>query len=91
MNINLGYISPPESAQDRIREHGMVMKSAGFKIIGAAVLVPEPGEDYPAAYQVWWPAVTEDDADDQWVYIDPEGRPIWHEHLPGAFEMRDAS
>lgn len=94
MNINLGQrADPDETLQDRLEEHRVVMVGADIDIIGPAVLIPVPGADYPGAYQVWWPARTDDiegwSSLAAWVWINPDGEAQWELKLPEAFEMRN--
>lgn len=90
MNINLGQWGSLDSQaytiQHDLEEHQGIMRLAGFTLIGPAVLLPEPGPDYPGSYQVWNPCINED-GDFGWVYIDPKGVALNKPVLPTAAEM----
>lgn len=78
MNVSLARTSGgwhDESIQSEIEEHQQIMRDAGTNIVGPAILVPEPGADYPGSYQVWSPCLVGDIQ--MWVYIDPEGTAIY--------------
>ena len=95
MNVNLGTNYPvdedgePVSFQSDIAEHQEIMKSAGFGIVGPAILIPEPGTDYPGSYQVWNPFVGDDNTYG-WVYITPDGVATVMDYLPRAEDMENS-
>lgn len=91
MNISLSQYLEDESPQEQITEHQDILRNAGYPPVGPAVLIPEPGPDYPGSYQVWSPVIHPVDNVPCWVYINPEGVMVEVDFLPEAGDMEDKS
>jgi hypothetical protein len=81
--MNISLINPEENLMEEITEHQDVMIGAGYAITGTAVLLPDDQAQYPGSYQVWSPFFDPESGSYLFVYVDPEGRAIQMDELPG--------